>query len=69
MASVLGRFSFATMAENSSNNKSTVKNHCFLVVGLEKVVFREGNCQGNYEPTRLNTLLELSNAEIKNKHG
>ena len=23
----------------------------------------------NYEPTQLNTLLERSNAEIKNKHG
>ena len=44
MASVLGRFSFATATENGSNNENTVKKHCFLVVGLEKVVFREGNC-------------------------
>ena len=46
------------------------KMHCFLVVGLEKKVFREGNCQGNqnYEPIQLNTLLERLYAEIKNKH-
>ena len=44
--------------------------HCFLVVDLEKVVFREGNCQGNqnYELIQLNTLLERLYAEIKNKH-
>ena len=63
------RFSFVTAAEKQLKQRKHCKNHCFLVVGLEKVVFREGNCQGNYEPTRLNTLLELSNAEIKNKHG
>ena len=46
------------------------KMHRFLVVGLEKVVFREENCQGNqnYEPIQLNTLLERLYAEIKNKH-
>ena len=40
--------------------------HCFLVVGLEKLVFREGKCQGNqnYEPSA-NTLLERFYAEIK----
>ena len=45
------------------------KMHCFLVVGLEKVVFREENCQGNqnYEPIQLNTLLERLYAEIKKK--
>ena len=41
MAGVLSRFSFATAAEKH------YKNHCSLVVSLEKVVFREGNCQGN----------------------
>ena len=45
--------------------------HCFLVVGVKKVVFREGNCQEieNYAPIQLNTLLERFYAEIKNKHG
>ena len=72
MAGVLRGFSFSTATtiqylKNSSNNKSTA----FLVVGLEKVVYREGNCQEdqNYEPAQLNTLLERFYAEIKNKHG
>ena len=71
MAGVLGRFPFATAAEKQLKQRKNCKKHCFLVVGLEKVAFREGNCQGNrnYEPTQLNTLLERSNAEIKNKHG
>ena len=33
---------------------------------LEKGIAKEIE---NYEPTQLNTLLERSNAEIKNKHG
>ena len=45
MAGVLSRFSFATVTtieqlRNSSNNEK----HYLLVVGLEKVVFRERNC-------------------------
>ena len=47
MAGVLGRFSFATVAEKQLKQQKHCKKHCFLVVGLEKVVFREGNCQGN----------------------
>ena len=43
---ILSRFSFATAAENSSDNQNTVKSTVFGF-GLEKVVFREGNCQGN----------------------
>ena len=48
--------------------------HCFLVVGLEKGVFREGNWIAeeieNYEPrpAELNTLLARFYAEIENKH-
>ena len=57
MAGVLGRFSFVTAAEKQLKQRKHCKKHCFLVVGLEKVVFREGNCQGNqnYEPIQLNT--------------
>ena len=40
-------FSFATAAEKQLKQRKHCKKHCFLVVGLEKVVFREGNCQGN----------------------
>ena len=66
MAGVLSRFSFATAAEKRLKQRKHCKKHCFLVVGLEKVVFREGNCQGNqnYEPSA-NTLLERFYAEIK----
>ena len=56
------RFPFATAAENSSNNESTVKKKWCLEKGIAKEI-------ENYEPTQLNTLLERSNAEIKNKHG
>ena len=68
MAGVLSRFSFATAAEKQLKQRKHCKKHCFLVVGLEKVVFREGNCRGNrklHEPTQLYTLLERSHAEIK----
>ena len=47
MAGVLSGFSFATAAEKQLKQRKHCKKHCFLVVGLEKVVFREGNCQGN----------------------
>ena len=47
MAGVLSGFSFATAAEKQLKQRKRCKKHCYLVVGLEKVVFREGNCQGN----------------------
>ena len=47
MAGVLSRLSFATAAEKQLKQRKHCKKHCFLVVGLEKVVFKEGNCQGN----------------------
>ena len=47
MAGALSRLSFATAAEKQFKQRKHCKKHCFLVVGLEKVVFREGNCQGN----------------------
>ena len=55
-------------AENSSNNENTVKSTAF--VRLEKVVFKEGNFQGNqnYELIQPNTLFEQFYAEIKKKH-
>ena len=49
MAGVLGRFSFATAADKQLKLGKHLKKHCFFVVGLEKVVFREGNCQGNWK--------------------
>ena len=66
MAGVLSRFSFATAAEKQLKQPKHCKKHCFLVVGLEKVVFREGNCQGNqnYEPIQL----EWFYAKIKKKN-
>ena len=47
IAGVLSRFSFATAAEKQLKQRKYCKKHYFLVVGLEKVVFREGNCQRN----------------------
>ena len=47
MAGILSRFPFATEAEKPLKQREHCKKHFFLVVGLEKVVFREGNCQGN----------------------
>ena len=47
MAGVLSRLSFATAAEKQLKQRKHCKKHCFLVVGLEKVVFRVGNCRGN----------------------
>ena len=41
------RFSFATAAEKQLKQRKHCKKRCFLVVGMEKVLFREGNCQGN----------------------
>ena len=53
MAGFLSTFSFVIATtirqlKNSSNNENTAsEKHYFLVVGLEKVLFREGNSQGN----------------------
>ena len=47
MAGVLSWFSFAITAEKQLKQRKHRKKHCFLVVGLEKVVFRGGNFQGN----------------------
>ena len=77
MTGVLSRFSFVTAAEKQLKQRKHCKKHCFLVVGLEKVVFREENCQGNRKirtnpvqtQNKPNTLLGRPNAEIKNKHG
>ena len=44
MAGVLGRFSFATAAEKQRKQRKYCYKHWFFVVGLEKVVFRGGNC-------------------------
>ena len=43
----LSRFSFTTAAEKQLKHRNHCKKQYFLVVGLEKVVFKEGNCQGN----------------------
>ena len=75
MAGVLSRFSFATALKNSSNNENTVKNTAFWLSVwkkwcLEKEIAKEIAKEiENYESTQLSTLLERSNAEIKNKHG
>ena len=71
MASVLSRFSFAIAAEKQLKQRKHCKKHCFLVVGLEKWCLEKGIAKEieNYKPTQLNTLLEQSHAEIKNKHG
>ena len=42
MAGFFSRFSFATTTEKQLKQRQHCKKHCFLVVGLEKVVFREG---------------------------
>ena len=46
MAGVLSRFSFATKAEKPLKQREHCRKHGFFVVGLGKVVFKEGNCQG-----------------------
>ena len=47
MVGILSRLSFATADEKQLKQRKHCKKHCFLVVGLEKVMIREGNCQGN----------------------
>ena len=68
MASVLGRFSFATMAEKQLKQQK----HCKKITAfwlsvwkkwcLEKGIAKEIE---NYAPTQLNTLLQRSIAQIK----
>ena len=80
MAGVLSTFSFATsitiqQLKNRSNNENTVKSIAFLVDGLELVVFRGGNFQGNrklradaaYHFTR--AILRRNKKKKANKHG
>ena len=76
MAGVSSRFYFATKTtiqqlKNSSNNENTVKSTAFWLSVWKKWCLEKGIAEEieNYEPTQLNTLLERSNAEIKNKHG
>ena len=48
MAGILNRFSFANAAEKQLKQWKHHKKHWFfVVVSLEKVVFRGGNFQGN----------------------
>ena len=76
MDGVKSRFSFATATtiqqlKNSSDNENTVKSTAFWLSVWKKWCLEKGIAKEieNYEPTQLNTLLERSNAEIKNKHG
>ena len=72
MACVLDGFSFATAAEKQlTDNKNTVKSIAFWLSVWKKWCLEKGIAKEieNYEPTQLNTQLERSNAEIKNKHG
>ena len=57
--------------KNSLDNKNTVKSTAFWLLVWKKWCLEKGIAKEieNYEPTQLNTLLERSNAEIKNKHG
>ena len=72
VAGVLGGFSFAAAAEKQlTDNKNTVKSIAFWLSVWKKWCLEKGIAKEieNYEPTQLNTQLERSNAEIKNKHG
>ena len=71
MAGVLGRFSFATAANKQLKLGNTLKSTAFLLSVWKKWCLEKGIAKEieNYEVTQLNTLLEQSNAEIKNKHG
>ena len=71
MAGILSRFSFPPQLKNSSNNESTVKSTAFWSSVWKKWCLEEEIAKEieNYEPTQLNTLLERSIAEIKNKFG
>ena len=71
MAGVLGRFSFTTAANKQLKLGNTLKSTAFLLSIWKKWCLKKGIAKEieNYEVTQLNTLLEQSNAEIKNKHG
>ena len=76
MAGVLSRFFFTTATtiqqlKYSSDNENTVKSTAFWLSVWKKWCLEKGIAEEieNDEPTQLNTLLERSNAEIKNKHG
>ena len=71
MVGILSRFSFTTAMKNSSNNENIVKSTAFWLLVWKKWWLEKGIAKEieNYEPTQLNTLLQQSNAEIKNKHG
>ena len=71
MAGVLGRFSFPTAANKQLKLGNTLKSTAFLLSVWKKWCLEKGIAKEieNYEVTQLNTLLEQSNAEIKNKHG
>ena len=55
--------------KNSSNNENIVKSTAFWLLVWKKWWLEKGIAKEieNYEPTQLNTLLQRSNAEIKNK--
>ena len=36
-----------TVKKNNPKQRKHCEKHCFFIKGLEKVVFREGNCRGN----------------------
>ena len=65
-----GGFLSSPQLKNSSNNENTVKSTAFWLSVWKKWCLEKGIAEKieNYEPTRLNALLERSNAEIKNKH-
>ena len=69
MVGILSRFSFTTAMKNSSNNENIVKSTAFWLLVWKKWWLEKGIAKEieNYEPTQLNTLLQRSNAEIKNK--
>ena len=71
MAGVLSRFSFAIAAEKQLKQRKHCKTIDFWLSVWKKWCLEKGIAKEieNYEPTQLNTLLERSNAEIKNKHG
>ena len=65
MAGVLSRFSFATAAEKQLKQRKHCKKHYFLVVGLEKVVFREGNCRPSLTLCSSDPTSELKTSVVK----
>ena len=66
-----GGFLSSPQLKNSSNKEKTVKSTAFWLSVWKKWCLEKGIVKEieNYEPTQLNSLLERSNAEIKNKHG